>query len=228
MTMTSKLPHWTVCLFAVVASLCAVVILFGGGLTGALDPQTMDLHHRLSPPLADGYLLGSDEFGRDVAARLLSGLRWSVTISVLATLIAFTIGATLGIVAARRESWLSTALRQITTFTQAFPAFVLAVTVIAVVGDNGFWPVVLTLGLVTWPVFARVAYAESRVLFQREYVLAAEMIAAESGLGYRVFVVKRYVAMDVIIVYVLWATIIMFALDFFFQWLEKRYRWVGK
>jgi len=176
MTMTSKLPHWTVCLFAVVASLCAVVILFGGGLTGALDPQTMDLHHRLSPPLADGYLLGSDEFGRDVAARLLSGLRWSVTISVLATLIAFTIGATLGIVAARRESWLSTALRQITTFTQAFPAFVLAVTVIAVVGDNGFWPVVLTLGLVTWPVFARVAYAESRVLFQREYVLAAEMM----------------------------------------------------
>lgn len=60
------------------------------------------------------------------------------------------------------------------------------------------------------------------------YVLAAEMLAAESGLGYRVFVVKRYVAMDVIVVYVLWATIIMFALDFMFQWLEKRYRWVGK
>lgn len=60
------------------------------------------------------------------------------------------------------------------------------------------------------------------------YVLAAEMIVASVGLGYRVFVLKRNVEMDMIIPYVLWATIIMFALDFLFQWLEKRYRWVGK
>jgi NitT/TauT family transport system permease protein len=60
------------------------------------------------------------------------------------------------------------------------------------------------------------------------YVLAAEMIAASSGLGYRVFVVKRYVAMDLIIPYVVWATVLMFALDFLFQWWERRYRWVGK
>ena len=60
------------------------------------------------------------------------------------------------------------------------------------------------------------------------YVIAGEFIAASVGMGYRVFVVKRYVAMDIIIPYVIWATIIVFALDLLFQYLEKRYRWVGK
>ena len=60
------------------------------------------------------------------------------------------------------------------------------------------------------------------------YVIAGEFIAASEGLGYRVFVVKRYVAMDIIIPYVIWATILVFALDLLFQWLESRYRWVGK
>lgn len=60
------------------------------------------------------------------------------------------------------------------------------------------------------------------------YVIAGEFIAASEGIGYRVFVVKRYVAMDIIIPYVIWATILVFALDLLFQWLESRYRWVGK
>jgi peptide/nickel transport system permease protein len=167
---------WPAWLMAAVAGFCLLVILFGGEIERVLDPRSMALDHRLSAPLTHGYLLGSDEFGRDVVARLLAGLRWSVSIASLATAIAFAIGVTLGLVAARRESWLSTVLRQVTTFTQAFPAFVLAVTVIAVIGSDGVASVVLTLGLVTWPVFARVAYAEGRAIFQREYVLAAEMM----------------------------------------------------
>jgi NitT/TauT family transport system permease protein len=60
------------------------------------------------------------------------------------------------------------------------------------------------------------------------YVIAGESIAAAVGIGYRIFVLRRYVAMDIIIPYVIWATLIMFALDYTFQWLEKRYRWVDK
>ena len=174
--MTRARPHWAVILFGVVILACLVVMVFGAGISG-YDHRSMNLGERLAPPLTAGHLLGADEFGRDVLARVLVGLRWSVSIAFLSTLIAFTIGASLGLAAARRQSWLSVVLRQVTTFTQAFPAFVLAVTVIALVGDDGFWAVVLTLGLVTWPVFARVAYAEGRALFQREYVLAAEMMA---------------------------------------------------
>lgn len=60
------------------------------------------------------------------------------------------------------------------------------------------------------------------------YVIAGESIAAAAGIGYRIFVLRRYVAMDVIIPYVIWATIIMFVLEYTFQWLENRFRWLDK
>jgi NitT/TauT family transport system permease protein len=60
------------------------------------------------------------------------------------------------------------------------------------------------------------------------YVIAGESIAASVGIGYRIFVLRRYVAMDIIIPYVIWATLIMFFLDYLFQWLERQFRWVEK
>jgi NitT/TauT family transport system permease protein len=60
------------------------------------------------------------------------------------------------------------------------------------------------------------------------YVIAGESIAASVGIGYRIFVLRRYVAMDIIIPYVIWATLIMFLLDYLFQWLEKRFKWVDQ
>ena len=60
------------------------------------------------------------------------------------------------------------------------------------------------------------------------YVIAGESIAAAVGIGYRIFVLRRYVAMDIIIPYVIWATLIMFLLDYIFQWLETRYKWVDQ
>lgn len=60
------------------------------------------------------------------------------------------------------------------------------------------------------------------------YVIAGETIAASLGIGYRIFVLRRNVAMDTIIPYVIVATIMMFAFDYLFQYLIKRYRWVGK
>jgi NitT/TauT family transport system permease protein len=60
------------------------------------------------------------------------------------------------------------------------------------------------------------------------YVIAGESVVAFVGIGYRIFLLRRNVAMDEIIPYVIVATLVMFALDFLFQWLEKRYRWVDK
>jgi NitT/TauT family transport system permease protein len=60
------------------------------------------------------------------------------------------------------------------------------------------------------------------------YVIAGESIAAAVGIGYRIFVLRRYVAMDIIIPYVIWATIIMFLLDYMFQWVETRFKWVDQ
>ena len=59
------------------------------------------------------------------------------------------------------------------------------------------------------------------------FLIAAEAIAAENGLGYRIFLVRRYLAMDVILTYVVWITLLAFVMDFALRWLSKRaFPWV--
>ena len=58
------------------------------------------------------------------------------------------------------------------------------------------------------------------------FLLVAEAIAADSGLGYRIFLVRRYLAMDTIIIYVLWIAILSFLLDMALtRWVHRQYRW---
>ncbi len=59
-------------------------------------------------------------------------------------------------------------------------------------------------------------------------LLAAEALAANVGLGYRIFVVRRYLAMDIIIPYVIFMTLLLYTADVAFQWWAKRYRWVDR
>jgi NitT/TauT family transport system permease protein len=60
-------------------------------------------------------------------------------------------------------------------------------------------------------------------------LIAGESLAATVGLGYRIFVVRRYVAMDIIIPYVLWMTVLLFLTDWLVQWVVRtRYAWLDK
>jgi peptide/nickel transport system permease protein len=141
--------------------------------------ELIDLDARFVPPFSTEHVLGTDQLGRDLGMRILLGLRWSFATALCATLIAFSIGTVLGLLAARGRSWLAQAIRQITALAQSFPVFVLAVSVVALVG-NGFVALSAVLGLVTWPVFCRVVHAETASLSAREYVLAAEMLHMSS------------------------------------------------
>lgn len=168
------LARWELILGGSLLGIVVLLALVGPAVAGQ-DPRYMDLDRRFLPPLSPGHLLGTDQLGRDLLARLLHGLRWSLAAACCATLIAFTVGTALGLLAARSRGLLGTAIRQVTAFAQSFPVFVLAVSLVAVLG-SGFTAVVLVLGLVTWPVFCRVVQAEAGSLFAREYVLAAEML----------------------------------------------------
>ena len=60
------------------------------------------------------------------------------------------------------------------------------------------------------------------------FLIAAEAIASDLGLGYRIFLVRRYLAMDTILTYVIWITILAFALDAFLRWISRRaFPWAG-
>ncbi len=159
-------------------------ILFAGIVLGLLifrpllsthDPMQGDLMLRFQPPGTENHWLGTDELGRDIWSRVLAGLQWSMSAAVTATAIAFVIGTLLGLLAARFPGFVRTIIRQSIDTVLSFPGLIVAICVIAVFGQ-GFQQLVLTLGLLSWPVFARVVYAEALSLLEREYVLSAQLI----------------------------------------------------
>ena len=150
-----------------------VLTLFGETLSG-FELGKQDLRARLMPPLTDGHLLGTDKLGRDLFARIAAAFRWSVPVGLVSTFIAVTIGTTIGLIAGWSDGWVRAILTRLIEMAISFPYLVLAVAIITVTG-HGFWALALVLGFTSWVSFARVVYAETLSIKEREYVLAARL-----------------------------------------------------
>lgn len=144
------------------------------GLNPPESASTGSLMTRFRPPALDGYLFGTDQLGRSLAARVAAGMPWSLGIAMVAAIIALVIGTVVGLIAAWVPGWPRRAIRMLIDTAIAFPSLVIAVTVIALLG-RGFWPLAVTLGLATWPIAARVVYAEAMSIVKRDYVVAADL-----------------------------------------------------
>ncbi|GAA0711154.1 ABC transporter permease [Dactylosporangium roseum] len=160
------------------------VVVIGGALLlmtfGHLDPGRTAPVDRLKGLGTTGHVLGTDQLGRDMLARGVAGLRWSVAVGVVSTCLVSGIGTVVGLWAASARGLVRVLLTRLIDMSLSFPSLVLAVTIMAIVG-RGFWALSLTLGLVSWPIFARVVYAEAIGLMKREYILAARLLGV-SGL----------------------------------------------
>jgi len=144
------------------------------------DPLEGDIVARLRPMFSPGHWLGTDQLGRDQWSRLLAGFPWSLGIAAVSTAIAMAAGTIAGLIAAQQAGPVRTVVNRSVDTIIAFPGLVIAICVIAVIG-RGFWPLSLTLGILTWPFFARVVYAEALGLMQRDYVLAAQLFSVHTG-----------------------------------------------
>jgi peptide/nickel transport system permease protein len=148
-----------------------------GPLLWPLDPFAQNLDARLTRPfwLEGGSLahpLGTDHLGRDYLARLLQGARISLLIGGAATLVAGLIGPSLGVAAGYFGGWVDRVVLYIVTVRLAMPALLIALAVIAIVGDS-LLIVVLVLGFSLWDQFAvvmRTAVMQART---QDYVAAA-------------------------------------------------------
>ena len=145
-----------------------------GGVVQTHDPLQSDLTRRFLGIGEDGHLLGTDHMGRDVWSRVVAGLQWSMACAFAANVINLIIGTALGLAAAERAGVLRNVARQVTDALQAFPSLIAAIVVVVLVGQ-GFVPLVLTLGLLSWPIFMRVTDAEASSLYTRDYVKAAQI-----------------------------------------------------
>ena len=145
-------------------------------LLGPYDPEFMDTSLSLARPSA-AHWLGTDQLGRDVLTRLVYGARLSLQISVYAVAFAFVVGVSVGVVSSYFGSWIDTVLMRVVDVLLAFPALVLAITVAAYLGPS-LKNIVLVIGIVYTPVFARLTYVVTRAVKPVEYVQAARALGA--------------------------------------------------
>jgi peptide/nickel transport system permease protein len=127
-----------------------------------------------APPGEEGFWLGSDSLGRDVAAGVAYGASVSLLVGGVSTVAALLIGVVLGAVAGYAGGWVDDAIMRFTEFFQTIPNFLLAVVLVAIFTPH-LTSIVTAIAIVSWPPVARVVRAEFLSLRNREFVQAAEV-----------------------------------------------------
>ncbi|NVK34065.1 MAG: ABC transporter permease [Rhodobacteraceae bacterium] len=141
------------------------------------DPLTQDLGARLLPPGSDGYLLGSDELGRDIYSRIIYGSRITLLIVVLVAVTAPVFGLVVGTFAGYMGGWIDEVLMRITDIFLAFPKLVLALAFVAALGA-GIENAILAIAITAWPPYARIARAETLTMRNSDFIAAVQLQGA--------------------------------------------------
>jgi len=137
------------------------------------------LNAKLSPGQVgvDGlvFLLGTDEQGRDLLSGILYGLRTSLWVGTLSTVLAVLWGLLMGLTAAYFGGWVDTAIMRVVDFQLSFPAILLALILLAIFGQ-GADKVVIALVAIQWALYARTVRASALVERQKDYIQAAQVL----------------------------------------------------
>jgi peptide/nickel transport system permease protein len=149
------------------------------------DPLAVDIRHRLSPPawMEHGtaeHLLGTDQVGRDLLARMIYGGRVSLVVAVASVIISATIGVLLGLGAGYFGGNTDWTIMTVINVMLTFPFVLLALAVIAVLGPS-LMNMIFVLGVAGWPIYARVVRAETLAIREREFVLAGRALGMSHG-----------------------------------------------
>lgn len=158
-----------------------LVILLLVGVVAALAPVVFpfspwDMQGApFSPPGEDGFWLGSDSLGRDVAADIAYGSWVSLLVGAVSTAAGLLLGVVLGAIAGYAGGWVDDVIMRFTEFFQTVPSFILAVVLVAIFTPS-IASIVAAIAVVSWPPVTRVVRAEFMTLRTREFVQAAEVL----------------------------------------------------
>ena len=150
------------------------------GLCARHDPIALDLYHALLPPSWD-HPLGTDEAGRDLWARCIWGIRYSLGISIAIVLGAAAIGFIVGGFAGLMRGPVDYLLMRTTDVFLAFPYLILAIAIASAVG-TGLTTVVVALTLVWWPGYARMVRGQVLSLKELAFVEGARAAGTSTSM----------------------------------------------
>ncbi len=174
--------HGIVILPFLLVLLLFVIISFFPGWFAKHDPTYTDLALRLKAPgyvSADGaaYIWGTDELGRDIYSRVIHGARVSLIVAVSAVLVSGVLGGFLGMMAGYYRGAVGAVIMRLADMLMSIPFLLLAILTVAVLGPK-LINLIIVLGIVRWPRYARVAYSTTLAAVNRDYVKAAEALGA--------------------------------------------------
>ena len=167
----------------VAGAVIATIVLAMGGVSlfwTPYDVTNLIITERLKPPSATHWM-GTDHFGRDILAMIMVGARNSIMVALVAVGIGMGIGVPLGALAATRGGWLDDIVMRFNDLVFAFPALLSAVMITAIFGP-GIFNAILAIGIFNIPVFARVARGGALSLWNREFVMAAQVAGKGNAL----------------------------------------------
>ena len=165
--------------FAAIFVACQVLLAVLAPFIGLQDPYAQVMVQRMKGPNLVN-LLGTDQLGRDVLARILYGYRTSLVTCVTAVALALAAGGTLGMLAAYYRGWFDRIVMRLMDVLFAFPIMLLAIGVIAVLGPST-WSAAIAIAIVYTPIFARLLRGPALVICESEYVNGAKAIGASDA-----------------------------------------------
>lgn len=156
-----------------------IILSLGAPLFQRYRPNEIDLGNVFSPP-STAHWLGTDSLGRDVWSRIIHGGSVSLAVGVSSALIAATVGTALGSIAGYYGGGIDMAVSRIIDIAMTFPAFLVMLTITAMVGP-GLTKLILIIGLLSWPPAARLVRGQVLSLKSREFVFAARALGASNS-----------------------------------------------
>src|SRR4051812_44743829 len=141
------------------------------------DPDQVNPIARHQPPLTDGYVLGTDEIGRDVLSRLLFAGRVSLTVGFAAMVVAIVVGSLVGLSAAYYGGTADAILMRLTDIFLCFPTIYLLLALAAFVRPTVL-SITLIVGFTAWMEVARIVRAQFLALKQQEFITAARSMGS--------------------------------------------------
>ncbi|WP_118134145.1 ABC transporter permease [Oceanicella sp. SM1341] len=158
-------------------SFALFAFFLGSALFGPMlvpyDPLATEAAIALQPPSA-AHWFGTDSLGRDVFSRVIVATRLDLVISVAAVALSFVVGSVLGAVAGYRGGWTDIILNRVLDTIMAFPLFVLAMGIVAALG-NSVANIIYATAIINVPFYARLVRAEVNIRREAGFTQAAKL-----------------------------------------------------
>ncbi len=141
------------------------------------DIPTSERLERIGEDPSLEHVLGLDDIGRDLLSRIIFGCRISITIGLVSVSIALTIGVIIGSIAGYFGKWVDHLLMRAIDVMMAFPAFLLALMIITILGPS-LENAMIAVGIALIPMYARLSRGQVLTIKENDYVEAARMVGA--------------------------------------------------